>query len=713
MAFFQERIRIETQYAEMLQRLYAKTRAFDSLHDDVLSDFSSPLPPSRTAWREVRDHTEREAESRVAYVTALEETVFKELQEIKDRQMKIRTRIKDDLKTAESRYKESADQTVPKLKKAYFKKCQELEEQKRQDQAIAMQAKLLADPMNPGQSYSPLGASAPDQNPNTYHSPPTSTPPLPPSANPALAHIDLNDDSRAEVQSRKRAGSVGQDKAKEVLSDLATQGKKQINAFMQRFGTEKERGHAGISDDDSPPARTGPLPSHNRGTASGSSISTLAALTNREGFAYGRDNTGRDKAMALKTVKLRREAEEADKAYRNAVFNLESYRLNINKILLHANDTLSDFLGDFANRFAQILTSYVDATTATSTMNAQSSEHSRKAIRQILPTLEGLDQEGIHRISGRQSAVGVLIQSIEQDEDVFEFAEKDHDVFSISAVLKQYCRELPEPIFFFPQHERLRYTENRELHIGSNFSAVRAKLVKLPPIHQNTFRVILEHLSRVAAHADKNKMDAKNLAVIWSTALFGEDELPKDGDLTSFKPGKDTLAEDLITFVTLLFNESDVSHAPVLPPHASLTRSGSLSYEVHNERLGSSHTRAKLPFTSTSSEGKTRGSSIQVNVPPRLPPRPETLRTVSTGTDASRAAVNVPEPGPSSATTAAMDSSSAASFTTVDPSESISAVENVHEPLEDSPESSEPLSTTDVQPLAPELTDLPLGEHTK
>jgi hypothetical protein len=246
------------------------------------------------------------------------------------------------------------------LKKAYFKKCQELEEQKRQDQAIAMQAKLLADPMNPGQSYSPLGASAPDHNPNTYHSPPTSTPPLPPSANPALAHIDLNDDSRAEVQSRKRAGSVGQDKAKEVLSDLATQGKKQINAFMQRFGTEKERGHAGISDDDSPPARTGPLPSHNRGTASGSSISTLAALTNREGLAYGRDNTGRDKAMALKTVKLRREAEEAgeiavryliarysfpcysmlslDKAYRNAVFNLESYRLNINKILLHAND---------------------------------------------------------------------------------------------------------------------------------------------------------------------------------------------------------------------------------------------------------------------------------------------------------------------------------------------------------------------------------------
>ncbi|KAJ9124055.1 hypothetical protein QFC22_000848 [Naganishia vaughanmartiniae] len=675
MTFFQERIRIETQYAELLQKLYAKTRAFDSLHDD---DLSSPLPPSRTAWREVRDHTEREAESRVAYVTALEETVFKELQEIRDRQTKIRTRIKDDLKMAESRYKDCADHTVPKLKKAYFKKCQELEEQKRQDQAIAIQAKLLAEPMNPGQSYSPLGASAPDHNPNTYHSPPTSTPPLPPSANPALAHVDLNDDSRAESQSRKRAGSVGHDKAKEVLSDLANQGKKQINAFMQRFGNEKERGNFGTSDDESPPTRTGPLPSHNRGTASGSSISTLAAFTNRDGLAYGKDNAGRDKAMALKTVKLRRDAEGADKAYRNAVFNLESYRLNITKILLHANDTLSDFLGDFANRFAQILTSYVDATTATSTMNAQSSEHSRKAIRQILPSLE--------------------------DEDAFEFSEKDYDIFSVSAVLKQYCRELPEPIFLFPQHERLRYTENRELHIGSNFSAVRAKLVKLPPIHQNTFRAILEHLSRVAAHADKNKMDAKNLAVIWSTALFGEDELPKDGDLASFKPGKDTLAEDLITFVTLLFDESDVSQAPVLPPHASLTRSGSLSYEVHNERLGSSHTKAKLPVTSMSSEGKPRDSSIQVNVPPRLPPRPETLRTGSTGTNVSSSSNH--ESAPTSAAAMAMDSSSATSFATVNPSDSIAAVENVHDEAEDSPTSKELSANTELPPLAPELTEL-------
>jgi hypothetical protein len=31
----------------------------------------------------------------------------------------------------------------------------------------------------------------------------------------------------------------------------------------------------------------------------------------------------------------------------------------------------------------------------------------------------------------------------------------------------------------------------------------------MPPIHQSTLRVIVEHLSRVAAHSTQNKMDAK------------------------------------------------------------------------------------------------------------------------------------------------------------------------------------------------------------
>lgn len=154
-----------------------------------------------------------------------------------------------------------------------------------------------------------------------------------------------------------------------------------------------------------------------------------------------------------------------------------------------------------------------------------------------------------------------------------------------------------------------------------------------------------------------------------------------------------------------------MSLAPVLPPHASLTRSGSLSYEVHNERLGSSHTRAKLPVTSRSSEGKAEESPTQVSAPPRLPPRPETLRTTSMGTYASSTSDHVS--ASTSATTNAMESSTAASFATVNPSESVSAVENLHEHGEDNPKAKGSSENTDAQPLAPKIVDLSAQEQTK
>jgi hypothetical protein len=123
-------------------------------------------------------------------------------------------------------------------------------------------------------------------------------------------------------------------------------------------------------------------------------------------------------------------------------------------------------------------------------------------------------------------AIGII------DERAFQFS-PEHEISVVSAVLKKYCRELPEPIFYFPLADRIRYTENRgkcnscrldlavtdfgrvlysaksESHISSNFSAIRARLSRMPPIHQSTLRVIVEHLSRVAAHSTQNKMDAK------------------------------------------------------------------------------------------------------------------------------------------------------------------------------------------------------------
>lgn len=59
---------------------------------------------------------------------------------------------------------------------------------------------------------------------------------------------------------------------------------------------------------------------------------------------------------------------------------------------------------------------------------------------------------------------------------------------------------------------------------------LKAKIRRLPPVHQATLRALVEHLHRVANHSDKNKMDPKNLAIVFGGVVFGEEEIPKGGE---------------------------------------------------------------------------------------------------------------------------------------------------------------------------------------
>lgn len=162
-----------------------------------------------------------------------------------------------------------------------------------------------------------------------------------------------------------------------------------------------------------------------------------------------------------------------------------------------------------------------------------------------------------------------LQHEIERDESAFHFTPKD-DVYAVASLLKAsskskfqslvltvhqlYLRELPEPVFRFPLQDRIQHTEDRgnciesqcryylptrsDEQIASNFVLIRSKIRRLPPVHQSTLKAIIEHLARVAAKSNKNKMDAKNLAIVFGPVIFGDDEIPKGGDLLSVQTVK-------------------------------------------------------------------------------------------------------------------------------------------------------------------------------
>lgn len=66
---------------------------------------------------------------------------------------------------------------------------------------------------------------------------------------------------------------------------------------------------------------------------------------------------------------------------------------------------------------------------------------------------------------------------------------------------------------------------------------MRSKIRRLPSVHRASLKALVEHLSRIASNADRNKMDAKNLAIVFSPVVFGEDEIPQ-GDLLNVQPAK-------------------------------------------------------------------------------------------------------------------------------------------------------------------------------
>ena len=63
-------------------------------------------------------------------------------------------------------------------------------------------------------------------------------------------------------------------------------------------------------------------------------------------------------------------------------------------------------------------------------------------------------------------------------------------------------------------------------HVADNFSLLRSRIRRLPPIHQATMQALVEHLARVVSRSDKNKMSSKNLATVFGPLIFGEDQIP-------------------------------------------------------------------------------------------------------------------------------------------------------------------------------------------
>ncbi|XP_068267836.1 stAR-related lipid transfer protein 8 isoform X2 [Nyctibius grandis] len=141
-----------------------------------------------------------------------------------------------------------------------------------------------------------------------------------------------------------------------------------------------------------------------------------------------------------------------------------------------------------------------------------------QGIQQALRYLRGqcLDQVGIFRKSGVKSRIQALRHMNESSPDHVSY--DGQSAYDVADLLKQYFRDLPEPIFtskltdtflqiyqFVPKEQRLQ--------------AVQAAVILLPDENREVLQTLLYFLSDIAS-AEENQMTAGNLAVCLAPSIF-------------------------------------------------------------------------------------------------------------------------------------------------------------------------------------------------
>uniref|UniRef100_A0A8C6DTV7 Myosin IXB n=1 Tax=Moschus moschiferus TaxID=68415 RepID=A0A8C6DTV7_MOSMO len=131
--------------------------------------------------------------------------------------------------------------------------------------------------------------------------------------------------------------------------------------------------------------------------------------------------------------------------------------------------------------------------------------------------MHGLYTEGLYRKSGAANRTRELRQALQTDPMAVKL--ENFPIHAITGVLKQWLRELPEPLMTFAQYgDFLRAVELPEKQ--EQLAAIYAVLEHLPEANHNSLERLIFHLVKVALLEDVNRMSPSALAIIFAPCLL-------------------------------------------------------------------------------------------------------------------------------------------------------------------------------------------------
>ncbi|KOC62603.1 Rho GTPase-activating protein 21 [Habropoda laboriosa] len=131
----------------------------------------------------------------------------------------------------------------------------------------------------------------------------------------------------------------------------------------------------------------------------------------------------------------------------------------------------------------------------------------------------GLEVVGIYRVPGNTAAISHLTDSVNKGFENINLQDpRWSDVNVISSLLKSFFRQLPDSLLtaeLYPMFIDADKVEDPQRRM----TTIRKLLRDLPEHHFETLKYLMFHLKRIVEHCEVNKMEAKNLAIVFGPTL--------------------------------------------------------------------------------------------------------------------------------------------------------------------------------------------------
>ncbi|XP_055031252.2 rho GTPase-activating protein 23 isoform X3 [Misgurnus anguillicaudatus] len=165
----------------------------------------------------------------------------------------------------------------------------------------------------------------------------------------------------------------------------------------------------------------------------------------------------------------------------------------------------------------------------------------------------GLEYTGIYRVPGNNAMVSSLQDQLNKGMDINTAEERWQDLNVISSLLKSFFRKLPEPLFTDDKYIDF-IDANRIEDAGDRLKTMRKLTRDLPDYYYHTLKFLIGHLKTIADNSEKNKMEPRNLALVFGPTLVrtSEDNMT---DMVTHMPDRYKIIETLILHHVWFFSD--------------------------------------------------------------------------------------------------------------------------------------------------------------